>query len=86
MCYVGQDRLFFSNETPIGPGDVDRNEAWYGSGGYLALNAGRAETEMKVEIKGSQKGPYPNAWSVKIQEDGGLMYFLNIITVVPFKL
>ncbi|KAG0971854.1 hypothetical protein G6F57_019483 [Rhizopus arrhizus] len=61
MCYVRQGRLFFSNETPMGPGDVDRNRLMYGSDGYLTLSAGRAETEMKAEVKGSQKGPYPNA-------------------------
>ncbi|KAG1080928.1 hypothetical protein G6F40_015692 [Rhizopus arrhizus] len=61
MCYVRQGRLFFSNETPMGPGDVDRNRLMYGSDGYLTLSAGRAETEMKAEVKGSQEGPYPNA-------------------------
>lgn len=48
-------------ETPMGPGDVDRNRLMYGSDGYLTLSAGRAETEMKAEVKGSQEGPYPNA-------------------------
>ena len=60
MCYVRQGRLFFSNETPMGPGDVDRNRLMYGSDGYLSLSAGRSETEMKAEVNGSQKGPYPN--------------------------
>jgi hypothetical protein len=78
MCYVSQGRLFFSNETPMGPGDVDRNRLMYGSDGYLTLSAGRAETEMKAEVKGSQKGPYPDAWSIDIQDvNGGLMYFLK---------
>jgi hypothetical protein len=86
MCYVSQGHHFFSNETPKGLGDVDRNRLMYGSGGYLTLSADRAETEMKVEVKGSQKGPYPNAWSIDIQDvNGGLMYLWRIM-MVPFKL
>ena len=58
----------------MGPGDVGRNRLMYGSDGYLTLSAGHAETEMKAEVK----GPYPNAWSIDIQDvNGGLMYFLK---------
>ena len=47
-------------------------------GQLSVLSADRAETEMKAEVKGSQKGPYPNAWSIDIQDvNGGLMYFLK---------
>ncbi|EIE86471.1 hypothetical protein RO3G_11182 [Rhizopus delemar RA 99-880] len=31
------------------------------SDGYLPLSAGRAETEMEMEVEGPQKDPYPNA-------------------------
>ncbi|KAG1020715.1 hypothetical protein G6F43_014303 [Rhizopus delemar] len=71
MCYVGQDRLFFSNETPIRPGEDDRNRLGYGPEGYLTLSGGAAETEMKVEVKGPKEGPYPNARSVDNEDGNG---------------
>ncbi|EIE86077.1 hypothetical protein RO3G_10788 [Rhizopus delemar RA 99-880] len=61
LLYVGQDRLFFPNETPMGPGEDDRNRLGYGPEGYLTLSGGRAETEMRVEVQGPKEGPYPNA-------------------------
>ncbi|EIE81204.1 hypothetical protein RO3G_14982 [Rhizopus delemar RA 99-880] len=45
----------------MGPGEDDRNRLEYGPEGYLTLSGGRAETEMKVEVKGPKEGPYPNA-------------------------
>ncbi|KAG1443125.1 hypothetical protein G6F57_018204 [Rhizopus arrhizus] len=58
---VNKFARLFVVETPMGPGEDDRNRLEYGPEGYLTLSGGRAETEMKVEVKGPKEGPYPNA-------------------------